>query len=134
MGLDISIRFVRKGAKPTKKNPWTGEPDYEDKDWHVGPDYSGRSAFRAVQKWIGDDNYGKYVPLDDEKYISLKNAIEIAMVRQHDIDVLEENEDPDDFPAWLEPQTWGLTELYQYLLLRPAFEALGWQMQIEADW
>ena len=71
MGLDISIRWGRKGAQknvPYKNWDDTISYDYDENDIEVyfGDWLQGRAEFDVIRQWVRDDRYGKYIPLDTQ--------------------------------------------------------------------
>ena len=141
MGLDISIRWVRRGAKktvPYRNLDDTISYDYDEKDIerYLG-DFEGRGEFDVIRQWVRDDRYGKYIPLVGDDYNTL-----ITMVEKEIRDRAKESEDPewyeDDpdkgFPWYLEDSNYGLNRLYGMLLKAPLYKAKGWIMELECDW
>ena len=142
MGLDISIRWVRQGAKknvPYKNWDDTISYDYDENDIEVyfGDSLQGRAEFDVIRQWVRDDRYGKYIPLVGDDYNTL-----ITMVEKEIHDRAKEPEDPewyeDDsdkgFPWYLEDGDYGLNRLYGMILKAPLYKAKGWIMELECDW
>ena len=147
MGLGISIRFVRQGAKktvPYKNWDNTINYDYDEKDIEVYFDdwLQGRGEFDVIRRWVRNDRYGKYIPLVGDDYHTL-----ITMVEKEIHDRIEETEarrkahpewyeDDSDksFPWYLEDSDYGLNRLYGMILKAPLYEAKGWIMELECDW
>lgn len=142
MGLDISIRWVRKGAQknvPYKNWDDTISYDYDENDIEVyfGDWLQGRAEFDVIRQWVRDDRYGKYIPLVGDDYNTLITMVEKEIRRR-----AEESEDSewygDDsdkgFPWYLEDGDYGLNRLYGMILKAPLYEAKGWIMELECDW
>ena len=147
MGLDISIRWVRQGAKqnvPYKNWDDTISYHYDENDVeeYSGDWLQGRGEFDIIRQWVRDDRYGKYIPLVGDDYKTL-----ITMVEKEIHDRIEETEarrkahpewyedDPDKgFPWYLEDGDYGLNRLYGMILKAPLYEAKGWIMELECDW
>ena len=142
MGLDISIRWVRRGAKktvPYKNLDDTISYDYDEKDIerYLG-DFEGRGEFDIVRRWVRDDRYGKYIPLVGDDYNTLITMVEkeIRDRAKEPEESSEECEDDSDkeFPWYLEDSDYGLNRLYGMLLKAPLYKAKGWIMELECDW
>lgn len=142
MGLDISIRWVRRGAKktiPYRNLDDTISYDYDEKDIerYLG-DFEGRGEFDVIRRWVRDDRYGKYIQLVGDDYNTL-----ITMVEKEIRDRAKEPEESSDgyeddsdkeFPWYLEDSNYGLNRLYGMLLKAPLYKAKGWIMELECDW
>lgn len=142
MGLDISIRWVRRGAKktvPYKNLDDTISYDYDEKDIerYLG-DFEGRGEFDVIRRWVRDDRYGKYIPLVGDDYNTLITMVEkeIRDRAKEPEESSEECEDDSDkeFPWYLEDSDYGLNRLYGMLLKAPLYKAKGWIMELECDW
>ena len=142
MGLDISIRWVRRGAKktvPYKNLDDTISYDYDEKDIerYLG-DFEGRGEFDVIRRWVRDDRYGKYIPLVGDDYNTLITMVEkeIRDRAKEPEESSEECEDDSDkeFPWYLEDSNYGLNRLYGMLLKAPLYKAKGWIMELECDW
>ena len=142
MGLDISIRWVRRGAKktvPYKNLDDTISYDYDEKDIerYLG-DFEGRGEFDVIHRWVRDDRYGKYIPLVGDDYNTLITMVEkeIRDRAKEPEESSEECEDDSDkeFPWYLEDSNYGLNRLYGILLKAPLYKAKGWIMELECDW
>ena len=141
MGLDISIRWVRRGAKktvPYRNLDDTISYDYDEKDIerYLG-DFQGRGEFDIIRQWVRNDRYGKYIPLVDDDYNTLITMVEKEIRdRAKEPEDLEEYEDESDkeFPWYLEDGDYGLNRLYGMLLKAPLYKAKGWIMELECDW
>ena len=142
MGLDISIRWVRRGAKktvPYKNLDDTISYDYDEKDIerYLG-DFEGRGEFDVIRQWVRDDRYGKYIPLVGDDYNTLITMVEkeIRDRAKEPEESSEECEDDSDkeFPWYLEDSNYGLNRLYGMLLKAPLYKAKGWIMELECDW
>lgn len=141
MGLDISIRWVRRGAKktvPYRNLDDTISYDYDEKDIerYLG-DFQGRGEFDIIRQWVRDDRYGKYIPLVGDDYNTLITMVEKEIRdRAKEPEDLEEYEDDSDkeFPWYLEDSNYGLNRLYSMLLKAPLYKAKGWIMELECDW
>lgn len=142
MGLGISIRFVRQGAKktvPYKNWDDTINYDYDEKDIEVYFDdwLQGRGEFDVIRRWVRNDRYGKYIPLVGDDYNTL-----ITMVEKEIRDRAKEPEDQEwyeddsdkSFPRYLEDGDCGLNRLYGMILKAPLYKAKGWIMELECDW
>ena len=142
MGLGISIRFVRQGAKktvPYKNWDDTINYDYDEKDIEVYFDdwLQGRGEFDVIRRWVRNDRYGKYIPLVGDDYHTL-----ITMVEKEIHDRAKEPEDQEwyeddsdkSFPWYLEDGDCGLNRLYGMILKAPLYKAKGWIMELECDW
>lgn len=142
MGLGISIRFVRQGAKktvPYKNWDDTINYDYDEKDIEVYFDdwLQGRGEFDVIRRWVRNDRYGKYIPLVGDDYNTL-----ITMVEKEILDRAKEPEDQEwyeddsdkSFPWYLEDGDCGLNRLYGIILQAPLYKAKGWIMELECDW
>ena len=142
MGLGISIRFVRQGAKktvPYKNWDNTINYDYDEKDIEVYFDdwLQGRGEFDVIRRWVRNDRYGKYIPLVGDDYHTL-----ITMVEKEIHDRAKEPEDQEwyeddsdkNFPWYLEDGDCGLNRLYGMILKAPLYKAKGWIMELECDW
>lgn len=142
MGLDISIRWVRQGAKktvPYKNWDDTINYDYDENDIevYVGDWLQGRGEFDVIRQWVRNDRYGKYIPLVGDDYNTL-----ITMVEKEIRDRAKESEDPEcyeddsgkSFPWYLEDSDYGLNRLYGMLLKAPLYKEKGWIMELECDW
>ena len=143
MGLDISIRWVRQGAKktvPYKNQDDTINYDYDEKDIeeYFGDWLQGRSEFDVIRQWVRDDRYGKYIPLVGDDYNTLITMVEKEIrSRAEEREVSPEwYEDDSDkgFPWYLEDGDYGLNRLYGMILKAPLYEAKGWIMELECDW
>lgn len=141
MGLDISIRWVRRGAKktvPYRNLDDTISYDYDEKDIerYLG-DFQGRGEFDIIRQWVRNDRYGKYIPLVGDDYNTLITMVEKEIRdRAKEPEDLEEYEDDSDkeFPWYLEDSNYGLNRLYSMLLKAPLYKAKGWIMELECDW
>ena len=142
MGLDISIRWVRKGAKktvPYRNLDDTISYDYDEKDIerYLG-DLQGRGEFDVIRRWVRNDRYGKYIPLVGDDYNTLITMVEkeIRDRAKEPEESSEECEDDSDkeFPWYLEDSNYGLNRLYGMLLKAPLYKAKGWIMELECDW
>lgn len=141
MGLDISIRWVRQGAKktvPYRNLDDTISYDYDEKDIerYLG-DFQGRGEFDVIRRWVRNDRYGKYIPLVGDDYNTLITMVEKEIRdRAKEPEDLEEYEDDSDkeFPWYLEDRDYGLNRLYSMLLKAPLYKAKGWIMELECDW
>ena len=142
MGLDISIRWVRKGAKktvPYRNLDDTISYDYDEKDIerYLG-DLQGRGEFDVIRRWVRNDRYGKYIPLVGDDYNTLITMVEkeIRDRAKEPEESSEEYEDSSDkeFPWYLEDSNYGLNRLYSMLLKAPLYKAKGWIMELECDW
>ena len=141
MGLDISIRWVRQGAKktvPYRNLDDTISYDYDEKDIerYLG-DFQGRGEFDIIRQWVRNDRYGKYIPLVGDDYNTLITMVEKEIRdRAKEPEDLEEYEDESDkeFPWYLEDSNYGLNRLYGMLLKAPLYKAKGWIMELECDW
>ena len=142
MGLDISIRWVRQGAKktvPYRNLDDTISYDYDEKDIerYLG-DFEGRGEFDVIRRWVRDDRYGKYIPLVGDDYNTLITMVEkeIRDRAKEPEESSEECEDDSDkeFPWYLEDSDYGLNRLYGMLLKAPLYKAKGWIMELECDW
>ena len=143
MGLDISIRWVRQGAKkniPYKNWDDTISYDYDENDIEVyfGDWLQGRGEFDVIRQWVRDDRYGKYIPLVGDDYNTLITMVEkeIRDRAKEPEESSEECEDDSDkeFPWYLEDSDYGLNRLYGMLLKAPLYKAKGWIMELECDW
>ena len=142
MGLDISIRWVRRGAKktiPYRNLDDTISYDYDEKDIerYLG-DFEGRGEFDVIRRWVRNDRYGKYIPLVGDDYNTLITMVEkeIRDRAKEPEESSEEYEDGSDkeFPWYLEDSNYGLNRLYSMLLKAPLYKAKGWIMELECDW
>lgn len=141
MGLDISIRWVRQGAKktvPYRNLDDTISYDYDEKDIerYLG-DFQGRGEFDIIRQWVRNDRYGKYIPLVGDDYNTLITMVEKEIRdRAKEPEDLEEYEDDSDkeFPWYLQDGDYGLNRLYGMLLKAPLYKAKGWIMELECDW
>lgn len=142
MGLDISIRWVRQGAKktvPYKNLDDAISYDYDEKDIerYLG-DLQGRGEFDVIRRWVRNDRYGKYIPLVGDDYNTLITMVEkeIRDRAKEPEESSEEYEDGSDkeFPWYLEANDYGLNLLYGMLLKAPLYKAKGWIMELECDW
>ena len=142
MGLDISIRWVRQGAKktvPYRNLDDTISYDYDENDIerYLG-DFEGRGEFDVIRRWVRDDRYGKYIPLVGDDYNTLITMVEkeIRDRAKEPEESSEECEDDSDkeFPWYLEDSDYGLNRLYGMLLKAPLYKAKGWIMELECDW
>lgn len=141
MGLDISIRWVRRGAKktvPYRNLDDTISYDYDEKDIerYLG-DFQGRGEFDIIRQWVRNDRYGKYIPLVGDDYNTLITMVEKEIRdRAKEPEDLEEYEDDSDkeFPWYLQDSDYGLNKLYGMLLKAPLYKAKGWIMELECDW
>lgn len=142
MGLDISIRWVRRGAKktvPYKNLDDTISYDYDEKDIEGYSGYfQGRGEFDIIRQWVRNDRYGKYIPLVGDDYNTLITMVEkeIRDRAKEPEESSEECEDDSDkeFPWYLEDSDYGLNQLYGMLLKAPLYKAKGWIMELECDW
>ena len=142
MGLDISVRWVRQGAKktvPYRNLDDTISYDYDEKDIerYLG-DFEGRGEFDVIRRWVRDDRYGKYIPLVGDDYNTLITMVEkeIRDRAKEPEESSEKCEDDSDkeFPWYLEDSDYGLNRLYGMLLKAPLYKAKGWIMELECDW
>lgn len=141
MGLDISIRWVRQGAKktvPYRNLDDTISYDYDEKDIerYLG-DFQGRGEFDIIRQWVRNDRYGKYIPLVGDDYNTLITMVEKEIRdRAKEPEDLEEYDDDSDkeFPWYLQDSDYGLNRLYGMLLKAPLYKAKGWIMELECDW
>lgn len=141
MGLDISIRWVRQGAKktvPYRNLDDTISYDYDEKDIErYLDDFQGRGEFDIIRQWVRNDRYGKYIPLVGDDYNTLITMVEKEIRdRAKEPEDLEECEDDSDkeFPWYLEDSNYGLNRLYGMILKAPLYKAKGWIMELECDW
>ena len=143
MGLDISIRWVRRGAKktvPYKNWDDTISYDYDEKDIeeYCGDWLQGRGEFDVIRQWVRNDRYGKYIQLVGDDYNTLITMVEkeIRDRAKEPEESSEEYEDDSDkeFPWYLQDSDYGLNRLYSMLLKAPLYEAKGWIMELECDW
>ena len=142
MGLDISIRWVRQGAKktvPYRNLDDTISYDYDEKDIErYLDDFQGRGEFDIIRQWVRNDRYGKYIPLVGDDYNTLITMVEkeIRDRAKEPEESSEECEDDSDkeFPWYLEDSDYGLNRLYGMLLKAPLYKAKGWIMELECDW
>ena len=142
MGLDISIRWVRQGAKktvPYRNLDDTISYDYDEKDIErYLDDFQGRGEFDIIRQWVRNDRYGKYIPLVGDDYNTLITMVEkeIRDRAKEPEESSEECEDDSDkeFPWYLEDSNYGLNRLYGMLLKAPLYKAKGWIMELECDW
>lgn len=142
MGLDISIRWIRRGAKktvPYRNLDDTISYDYDEKDIerYLG-DFQGRGEFDVIRRWVRDDRYGKYIPLVGDDYNTLITMVE-KEIRDRAREPEESSEGYEDdsdkeFPWYLEDSDYGLNRLYGMLLKAPLYKAKGWIMELECDW
>ena len=141
MGLDISIRWVRQGAKktvPYRNLDDTISYDYDEKDIerYLG-DLQGRGEFDVIRQWVRNDRYGKYIPLVGDDYSTLITMVEkeIRDRAKEPEESSEECEDDSDkeFPWYLEDSDYGLNRLYGMLLKAPLYKSKGWIMELECD-
>lgn len=142
MGLDISIRWVRQGAKktvPYRNLDDTISYDYDEKDIerYLG-DFQGRGEFDVIRRWVRNDRYGKYIPLVGDDYNTLINMVEKeirdrAKEPEESSEGYEDNSD-EEFPWYLEDSNYGLNRLYGMILKAPLYKAKGWIMELECDW
>ena len=142
MGLDISIRWVRQGAKktvPYRNLDDTISYDYDEKDIerYLG-DLQGRGEFDVIRQWVRNDRYGKYIPLVGDDYNTLITMVE-KEIRDRAKEPEESSEGYEDdsdkeFPWYLEANDYGLNLLYGMLLKAPLYKAKGWIMELECDW
>lgn len=142
MGLDISIRWVRQGAKktvPYRNLDDTISYDYDEKDIerYLG-DFEGRGEFDVIRRWVRDDRYGKYIPLVGDDYNTLIIMVE-KEIRDRAKEPEESSEGYEDdsdkeFPWYLEDSNYGLNRLYGMILKAPLYKAKGWVMELECDW
>ena len=138
MGLDISIRFKRKGAQPIRyEKDFVYDnivyPIYDDNDLQNGPTFNGRYEFRCIPDFVTNERYGNYIDLEStsEDYKKLLQMIEETFKE----DEQERGEyNPDNFMWYLESGDNSLFTLYGMLLKAPMYERFGWIMQLEADW
>lgn len=138
MGLDISIRFKRKGAQPIgyeKDYVYDNvmHPIYADNDIQSGPDFNGRYEFGCIPDFVTNQRYGDYIDLEStsEDYKRLLQMIEETFKEEEQ----ERGEyNPDNFMWYLESTNNSLVTLYGMLLQAPVYERFGWIMQLEADW
>ena len=143
MGLDISIRWVRQGAKktvPYKNWDNTISYDYDENDIeeYFGDWLQGRGEFDVIRRWVRDDRYGKYIPLVGDDYNTLITMVE-KEIRDRAREPEESSEGYEDdsdkeFPWYLEDSDYGLNRLYGMLLKAPLYKAKGWIMELECDW
>lgn len=143
MGLDISIRWVRQGAKktvPYKNWDDTISYDYDENDIEVycGDSLQGRAEFDVIRQWVRDDRYGKYIPLVGDDYNTLITMVEKEIRRRAEEPEVSSEwyEDDSDkgFPWYLEDGDYGLNRLYGMILKAPLYKAKGWIMELECDW
>lgn len=142
MGLDISIRWVRRGAKktiPYRNLDDTISYDYDEKDIerYLG-DFEGRGEFDVIRQWVRNDRYGKYIPLVGDDYNTLITMVE-KEIRDRAKEPEESSEGYEDdsdkeFPWYLGYDDSGLNRLYGMLLKAPLYKAKGWIMELECDW
>ena len=142
MGLDISIRWVRRGAKktvPYRNLDDTISYDYDEKDIErYSGDLQGRGEFDVIRRWVRNDRYGKYIPLVGDDYDTLITMVE-KEIRDRAKEPEESSEGYEDdsdkeFPWYLEANDYGLNLLYGMLLKAPLYKAKGWIMELECDW
>ena len=140
MGLDISIRWVRQGAKknvPYKNWDDTISYDYDENDIEVyfGDWLQGRGEFDVIRRWVRDDRYGKYIPLVGDDYNTLITMVEKEIHnRAEETSEWYEDGSDKDFPWYLQDGDYGLNRLYGMILKAPLYEAKGWIMELECDW
>ena len=140
MGLDISIRWVRQGAKkniPYKNWDDTISYDYDENDIEVyfGDWLQGRGEFDVIRQWVRDDRYGKYIPLVGDDYNTLITMVEKEIHnRAEETSEWYEDGSDKDFPWYLQDGDYGLNRLYGMILKAPLYEAKGWIMELECDW
>lgn len=131
MGLDVSFRFRRKDAEKIGED--CGRPIYKESDMYLcETSFCGRSAFNCIRKWVGDDRYGTFIPLDDENYDTLCMTISDALA--NDNILMSEN---DIFEALdngkINP--FSLADLYAFVIKNKVIaDKLGWYLEIECDW
>ena len=136
MGLDISIRFKRKGAEPIEYIEdaiYEGlmHPVYADDDIQSGRDFNGRYEFRCIPDFVTNERYGKYIDLEStsDDYKKLMKMIEESMTEDYEYD-----KNQDDFLWFLDSSSNSIYTLYGMLLKAPLYEKFGWILQLEADW
>lgn len=146
MGLDISIRWVRQGAKKTvPEKQWDGTIayKYEDKDVRIfdAEWLQGRSEFSTIRDWVRNDRYGQYIPLVGEDYKTLIKMIEDELHARVEKEETRRKlypelyDDYNDFPWYLGTEyACGLDRLYGVVLKAPLYEEKGWIMELECDW
>ena len=140
MGLDISIRWVRQGAKknvPYKNWDDTISYDYDENDIEVyfGDWLQGRGEFDVIRQWVRDDRYGQYIPLVGDDYNTLITMVEKEIHnRAEETSEWYEDGSDKDFPWYLQDGDYGLNRLYGMILKAPLYEAKGWIMELECDW
>ena len=142
MGLDISIRWVRQGAKktvPYRNLDDTISYDYDENDIErYLDDFQGRGEFDIIRQWVRNDRYGKYIPLVGDDYNTLITMVE-KEIRDRAKEPEESSEECEgdsdkEFPWYLEDSDYGLNRLYSMLLKAPLYKAKGWIMELECDW
>lgn len=136
MGLDISIRFKRKGAEPLEYiEDYTCEglmhAVYADDDIQSGRDFNGRYEFRCIPDFVTNKRYGEYIDLEStsEDYKNLMKMIEESMAEDSGCD-----KNQDNFLWFLDSSSNSIYTLYGMLLKAPLYERFGWILQLEADW
>lgn len=142
MGLGISIRFVRQGAKktvPYKNWDNTINYDYDEKDVEVYFDdwLQGRGEFDVIRRWVRNDRYGKYIPLVGDDYHTLITMVEKEIrdrAKEPENQEWYEDDSDKNFPWYLEDGDCGLNRLYGMILKAPLYKAKGWIMELECDW
>ena len=136
MGLDISIRFKRKGAQPISyKKDYIYDnimyPVYADDDIQSGRDFNGRHEFRCIPDFVTNERYGQYIDLESnsDDYKKLMKMIEESMTEDYEFD-----KNQDNFLWFFDSSSNSIYTLYGMLLKAPLYERFGWILQLEADW
>ena len=136
MGLDISIRFKRKGAQPISyEKDYIYDnimhPIYADDDIQSGPDFNGRYQFRCIPDFVTKERYGDYIDLEStsEDYKKLLQMIEETMQQEY-----ERDRTMDDCLWFMTADDNSIYAFYGLLRKAPLYEKLGWILQLEADW
>lgn len=123
MGLDVNIRYVRTGAVPDISG------EYNDDDVrNLGYFFNGRFEFRPLQQWVGNERYGKFIPITQTNYEQLEPIIRAAIVNRVD----DGDYDLDDVITTDTPTQ--LIRFYQLLMTAPLYWNIGWCLEVECDW
>ena len=131
MGLDISLRFRRKDAKQIGED--YGRPFYKDSDIYLcNTSFCGRGAFDCIRKWVGDDRYGTFIPLDGEEFDTfcrvVTNGLANDNIHMSENDIFEALDKERINP-------FSLADLYAFVIKSKAIaDQLGWYLEIECDW
>lgn len=122
MGLDVSVRYVRRGAVPDI----TGE--YSDDDIKdIGCFFNGRFDFEPLKKWVGDKRYGKFIQITPFHYEQLEPIIRTVIINRVDNDTYNLDDVITDTPI-------QLVRFYQILTTARLYWEIGWCLEIECDW